>query len=191
MTYHHGNLRQAALEAARALLEDQGPAKVSLRAVAQRVDVTHRALYRHFPDRDALMAELAQGSLEAILAAMKDASEAAAPEPSARLAAATEAYLDFALDRPAVYRQAMTAGFAKRGAHPGLAKAARALGNDFGALVVAAADPTDPTEAAGAKDRAIARWGTLHGLVDLYWGGALRARSVAAARRYILEQVLA
>lgn len=186
-SYHHGNLREAALEAAAVLLEAQGEAKVTLRTLAEQVGVTHRALYRHFPDRAALMAEVACGALEALLARMQTVLEEAASDPQSRLLAVVEGYLDFALERPATYRHAFTAGFAKRTAHPGLSKVARALGKSFGALVAALppAEGRDPQP----KDDAIALWALLHGMVDLYWGGSLRARSPTVARRYILGQV--
>ena len=58
-SYHHGDLRAALLQAAGELLEKQGIAGLSLREAARQAGVSHNAPYRHFPDRDALLAALA------------------------------------------------------------------------------------------------------------------------------------
>ena len=61
-TYHHGDLRAALLQAAGEILEKEGLEALSLREAARRAGVSHNAPYRHFPDRDSLLAALvAQG----------------------------------------------------------------------------------------------------------------------------------
>ena len=57
--YHHGDLRNALLDAARAILEEESLANLSLRAVARRAGVSHAAPYRHFPNHESLLVELA------------------------------------------------------------------------------------------------------------------------------------
>src|ERR1043165_3372099 len=57
--YHHGDLRNALLDAARSILEEESLANLSLRAVARRAGVSHAAPYRHFPNHESLLAELA------------------------------------------------------------------------------------------------------------------------------------
>jgi AcrR family transcriptional regulator len=58
-TYHHGDLRAAVLAAAAKIMEKEGLAGLSVREAARRAGVSHNAPYRHFPDRDALLAALA------------------------------------------------------------------------------------------------------------------------------------
>ena len=58
-TYHHGDLRTAVLAAAGELIENEGLDSLSVREAARRAGVSHNAPYRHFPDRDALLAALA------------------------------------------------------------------------------------------------------------------------------------
>lgn len=103
--YHHGNLRRALLDATLQLIAEQGPDTFSLREVTRRVGVDHRAAYKHFEDRAALLVEL---SLEgyAVLAAASDAALAAAPadDTGARLVAMAQATLRFATQHPALYR---------------------------------------------------------------------------------------
>ncbi|GAA2473183.1 TetR/AcrR family transcriptional regulator [Actinocorallia cavernae] len=101
-TYHHGDLRAACLRAARELLEEDGAAGLSLRAVARRAGVSAAAPYRHFTDRDALVSAVAaQGYRE-----LAGHLAAAHPSPTTpdELAAVAVAYVRFALDRPALFR---------------------------------------------------------------------------------------
>ena len=56
--YHHGDLRNGLLEAARAILEEESLAALTLRAVARKAGVSHAAPYRHFPNHEALLVEL-------------------------------------------------------------------------------------------------------------------------------------
>ncbi|QLJ02756.1 TetR/AcrR family transcriptional regulator [Streptomyces sp. NEAU-sy36] len=101
-TYHHGDLRAACLRAARELLEEDGSAGLSLRAVARRAGVSATAPYRHYADRDALVSAVAaQGYRE-----LAEHLAAAHPSPttSDELAAVAVAYVRFALERPALFR---------------------------------------------------------------------------------------
>jgi AcrR family transcriptional regulator len=97
--YHHGDLRRALLDAALQLVEEQGVAALSLRELARRLGVSHAAPGHHFPDRLALLVAMAADGFERLAAAM-EAAVAELPPGPARLAAAGEAYLRFALDHP-------------------------------------------------------------------------------------------
>jgi AcrR family transcriptional regulator len=101
-SYHHGDLRAACLRAARELLEEDGSAGLSLRAVARRAGVSATAPYRHYADRDALVSAVAaEGYRE-----LAEHLAAAHPSPTTpdELAAIAVAYVRFALDRPAMFR---------------------------------------------------------------------------------------
>lgn len=101
-TYHHGDLRAACLRAARELLEEDGSAGLSLRAVARRAGVSATAPYRHYADREALVSAVAaEGYRE-----LAEHLTAAHPAPSSPddLAAVAVAYVRFALDHPAMFR---------------------------------------------------------------------------------------
>ncbi|MFG2120422.1 TetR/AcrR family transcriptional regulator [Streptomyces sp. NPDC048710] len=101
-SYHHGDLRAACLRAARELLEEDGSAGLSLRAVARRAGVSATAPYRHYADRDALVSAVAaQGYRE-----LAEYLAAAHPSPTTpdQLAAVAVAYVRFALERPALFR---------------------------------------------------------------------------------------
>src|SRR5258707_5236906 len=100
--YHHGDLRAACLRAAQELLEENGAAALSLRAVARRAGVSPGAPYRHYADRDALMSAVAAVGYRELAGYLA----AAHPSPSTPddLAAVAVAYVKFALDRPALFR---------------------------------------------------------------------------------------
>ncbi|MFG2368535.1 TetR/AcrR family transcriptional regulator [Streptomyces mirabilis] len=101
-SYHHGDLRAACLRAARELLEEDGSAGLSLRAVARRAGVSATAPYRHFADRDALVSSVAaEGYRE--LAGYLTAAHPAPATPD-DLTAVAVAYVRFALDHPAMFR---------------------------------------------------------------------------------------
>ncbi|HEX6241259.1 MAG TPA: TetR/AcrR family transcriptional regulator [Polyangiales bacterium] len=103
--YHHGNLRRALLDATLQLLGEEGPDTFSLREVARRVGVDHRAAYKHFEDRAALLAALATEGYEALLAAVRGALAGATTDAAgARLIVAAQATMQFAVDHAALYR---------------------------------------------------------------------------------------
>src|SRR5258707_7214489 len=100
--YHHGDLRAACLRAAMELLEEDGAAGLSVRAVARRASVSPNAPYRHYADRDALVSAVAaEGYRE-----LAEELAAAHPFPSTPddLAGVAVTYVQFALEHPALFR---------------------------------------------------------------------------------------
>lgn len=98
-TYHHGNLRESLLQAAVRTIAELGPAAFTLREVARRAGVSHNAPYRHFQDKDALLAAVAAQGFRELTAAMKQAGER---QTSAldRLKESGLAYVAFAIRKP-------------------------------------------------------------------------------------------
>ena len=80
-SYHHGNLKEVLLEAARKLIEQYGPAGFSLTEAARLAGVSPAAPYRHFRDRDALLAEVAKGGFERFAARLDMAWNNGVPTP--------------------------------------------------------------------------------------------------------------
>src|SRR5512133_2304967 len=101
--YHHGELRRALLDASLAVIERDGVSALSLRELARRLGVSHAAPAHHFPDKAALLVEIAREGYERFGAALAAAADAA-PDDDARLAAIGRAYVDFALAHPATFR---------------------------------------------------------------------------------------
>ena len=99
--YHHGDLSRALIEAARRLLEKEGAAALSLRAVAREAGVSPAAPYHHFIDKNALLDAVASGGWTALSDAVAAARN---PEGEATLTAIGMAYVAFARDNPALYQ---------------------------------------------------------------------------------------
>jgi AcrR family transcriptional regulator len=101
--YHHGDLREALLVEGLRLLATRDAEDLSLREVARGVGVSATSVYRHFPDKDALMAALAREGLARLAEAQRQASDAAGGD-KAGFAATGRAYVRFALANPALFR---------------------------------------------------------------------------------------
>lgn len=97
--YHHGKLKAALLEAAIALIAEAGPQAFTLREVARRAGVSHNAPYRHFKDKDELLAVVGAQGFERLTAAMKR-SAARGGSALDRLRLCGRGYIDFALKWP-------------------------------------------------------------------------------------------
>lgn len=184
-SFHHGDLRRTALALAWDHLEAGGVEALSLRTVAQAAGVTHRALYRHFADKRALLVALAAHGFGRLADAVEQALSAAASGPHTR-AAAFDAYVDFALAHPHPYRVMFGLTHAELWDDPATGPEVR--------RVIAATEGTffavgDPTAARVRRDRVIAAWSLMHGLIDLFLNGTLPARDEAAAKAYILDRL--
>src|SRR6478609_9883931 len=78
--YHHGDLRNGLLEAARAILEEESLAALTLRAVARKAGVSHAAPYRHFPNHEALLVELSVEGFQELRQYIVEAAKISGPE---------------------------------------------------------------------------------------------------------------
>lgn len=103
--YQHGDLRRALIQAGLKLLGEHGVAGLSLRAAAELTGVSHAAPYRHFRDKDALVAAIAEEGFKLLTRSMRAEIEACpSREILARLRAAGYGYVSFALAHPAYFR---------------------------------------------------------------------------------------
>jgi AcrR family transcriptional regulator len=101
--YHHGDLRRALVDAARRILESEGPGALSLRAVAREAKVSPAAPYHHFKDKGELLDAIAHEGWEDLEHAMT-AVRASDTSPSEKMTAIGAAYVRFARQNPALYR---------------------------------------------------------------------------------------
>jgi AcrR family transcriptional regulator len=130
--YHHGNLREALIEAALALLAERGQLALSLREVARRAGVSHAAPYRHFTDRAELLAALADHGFAELERELSGAGSS--------LGAVAGAYVRFALAQPARFRLMFEPEHASSAvARRAFAPFARSLGDQRAGLVAWAA----------------------------------------------------
>ncbi|MFT4561557.1 MAG: AcrR family transcriptional regulator [Gammaproteobacteria bacterium] len=101
--YHHGDLRAALIESGLELLQQRNAEDIGLREVARHVGVSATAIYRHFPDKEALLVALAHEGMEK-LAAIQQVAGADAGGGADGFRATGAAYVKFAVDNPALFR---------------------------------------------------------------------------------------
>src|SRR5580658_8867580 len=92
--YHHGDLRNGLLDAARTILEEESLAALTLRAVARKAGVSHAAPYRHFPSHEALLVELSIEGFDELREILIEAAKAQGSEPD-KIANIGAAYMRF------------------------------------------------------------------------------------------------
>ena len=172
--YHHGNLKEALIEAALSLIAEKGPGGLTFADAARAAGVSPAAPYRHFRDREALLADVAQRGFVLFGEAMSKAWDDGRPEPMKALNRVGKAYLAFAREEPAHYAAMFESGV-EVGAVPELRAAADAA---FG-VVRMAAEAVVATLPAGARPpvlmMALHIWSQAHGIASLF-GRADRAR---------------
>jgi AcrR family transcriptional regulator len=169
-TYHHGNLRPALVRAAMELLEESGETALSLRAVARRAGVSPAAPYRHYADREALVSAIAAVGYREL--AERLAAAHPSPSTAEQLARVAVAYVQFALERPALFRIMFGESCDRDNDERVAATAA------VSSYVRSIAKRTFPQ--ADAEALATAIWALVHGLAFLYIDGKLDAPKPSA-----------
>ncbi len=165
--YHHGNLRQALIDAALVLIEEKGPTGFTLSEAAKRAGVTPAAVYRHFEGREDLIAEAALQGYEIFSDLMEYAYQSGQPSALAALEATGRAYLAFARKHPGHYIAMFESGISVNHS-PELAAIA---GRASGILEKAAEDlsqhiPANKRPPASMFSAHI--WALSHGVVELF-----------------------
>ena len=197
--YHHGNLREALIEAAVAIIDEQGVEQLSVRETAKRAGVSPGAPFRHFASRAALLTAVAEQATERLAASATQALAAAAGQPPLqRLAAIGHAYLDWASAYPTHFRVISDRTQLDGGGSPataqaneGLRRQMRALLNEALGEYASANDREHALVASRAMVYGLARmaadghfpeWqlpqadapATLHGVLDFFIAGLAR-----------------
>jgi len=179
--YHHGNLREALLKSAIRLIAEVGPTAFTLREVARQAGVSHNAPYRHFHDKDALLAAVATQGYGELTDAML---EAAGKESKVldRLKHAGLAYVSFALRRPEHFTVMFDAPFSKQ-THP---EAAEAAERAFFVLVslVKSCQEKKQLLSGDLLDVALLAWSMVHGIAKLAITDRLPYRSKAEILKF-------
>jgi len=181
--YHHGDLRNALLEAATQAIENDGIASLSVRALAQQSGVFHRAAYRHFKDKDELLcAALARayGRL-----ASRIARQVKSSDPRQKLVEIALAYADFCFDEPRMF-------LAMSGPRVGVAAASEELETALHNAFVPTLDAIEAGRAArrfksrNSAAAAVFFWGALQGLLTQIVHG--RIKVLAGKRAEFIEE---
>ncbi len=174
--YHHGNLRQALVEAALDLIAEQGPTGFTLSEAAKAADVTPAAVYRHFTGRDDLIAEVARQGYDIFAALMEFAYNNGKPSPLAAFEATGRAYLAFARKYPGHYMAMFESGLNLQ-AYPDLAMVAQKARDVQERAAEHLAQNLPGTKRPPATMVSAHIWALSHGVVELFARGAPGAKS--------------
>jgi AcrR family transcriptional regulator len=151
------------IAAARELLAEDGTEALSLRAVARRAGVSAMAPYRHFPDKEALLAAVAAEGFREFRSVLEAADSTSPPDRA--LLEQGVAYVRFACAQPALFR--LMFGPPRQGAHPALKR------DEEQAYSVLAARVAAETPAPLRQSRTLACWSVVHGLASLIIDGQI------------------
>ena len=174
--YHHGNLRQALIDATLELIEKQSPQGFTLSDAAKSAGVTPAAVYRHFAGRDDLVMEIARQGFEMFADLMEHAYNGGRPSALAAFEATGRAYLAFARKFPGHYMAMFESGISLN-ANPELSLAAERAR----AVLMRAAETLSQHIPAGRRPPAAMFaahiWALSHGVVELFSRGARGSRA--------------
>lgn len=165
--YHHGNLREALVQAALGMIAERGMPKFAIAELARILGVSAAAPYRHFRDRDALLAELARRGFEGLAAELTLAAEAAKANPVAALEGCAQAHLAYAGRETAVYAAMFDQQLAPS-AHPELLAARGAAFLVLRQVAEAACDLSLAPRRPPPHMVALHVWSLTHGVATLF-----------------------
>jgi AcrR family transcriptional regulator len=179
--YHHGNLRATLLRAAVRVIAELGPSAFTLREVARRAGVSHNAPYRHFRDKDALLAAVAAQGFRELTKTMRKAAEGQA-SALGKLKQSGLAYVAFALRRPEHFVVMFDAPV--RGGTGTDSK--QAAEEAFGTLVMFIQNCQEEGQLppGNTLDRALYAWSLVHGIAKLAIAGQLPFRTKTEILRF-------
>jgi AcrR family transcriptional regulator len=185
--YHHGNLREALLQAALGLIAEKGPAGFTFADAARMAGVSPAAPYRHFRDRDELLSSIAQRGFEQFEAVLTAAWDDGRPDTVTAFERVGKAYLAFAREEPAFYSAMFESGLPVD-VNPAL----QAAGERAFGIIRAAAERLAALTPPGmtrppALMMALHIWSMSHGVASLFARGDAARRKLPMSAEDLLE----
>jgi len=168
-SYHHGDLKKALVETGLLVIKEQGSNALSLREAARKAGVSEAAPYRHFANKESLLAAIAEEGFKRLRARLLEGISAAAGDPLAQLHAVAWGYTQFAMLETDHFRAMFSSSLVPPHAakHPSLSEAAI---SNFNELVVVVEDCQKAgiiSKSANPKTTASQLWGSIHGMTLL------------------------
>jgi AcrR family transcriptional regulator len=184
--YHHGNLKEALISAALQLIAEKGPAGFTFAEAARFAGVSPAAPYRHYRDRDGLLADVALRGFEQFADALTKAWNDGKPEPMAAFERMGRAYLAFAQAEPAYYSAMFEAGIS-----PNTSAELAAAGDRAFGVIRNASERLIARLPAGRRPPALMValhvWSLSHGIAALFGRGDAARRSLPMSTDELLE----
>jgi AcrR family transcriptional regulator len=187
--YHHGNLREALIQAARELIKEKGPAGFTFAEAARSAGVSAAAPYRHFRDRDELMADVAREGFQRFEAMLSTGWNGGKPDALTAFHNVGRAYLAFARSEPAYY-----AAMFESGLSPNVNPELRAAGDRAFAILRTAAETLCALLPANRRPPALMMslhvWSLAHGIASLFGRGDAGRRTLPMSAEELLESAM-
>lgn len=174
--YHHGNLRQALVDAALDLIAEKSPQGFTLSEAAKAAGVTPAAVYRHFAGREDLIAEVARQGYVIFADLMEHAYNDGKPSALAAFEATGRAYLAFARRFPGHYMAMFESGISMQ-ANPELSRVASRAQGVLEKAAAALSERIPPEKRPPAAMFSAHVWALSHGVVELFARGNPGARA--------------
>ena len=182
--YHHGDLERALVSAAAELARDRGPEGVTLREVAAAAGVTHGAAYRHFEDKTALLAAVAEEGFRDLTKHLARASSSDPRGPRAKLVSMACTYAEFALAHAGHYRVMFGPRLNEDGRFPTLEAAVEEAFRFLLVEIQRGQEEGAFHRGIPARDLAVGVWVMAHGYVELALRRRIKAKSPKHAVQY-------
>lgn len=187
--YHHGNLREALIRAALELIAEKGPAGFTFADAARWAGVSSAAPYRHFRDRDALVADVARRGFELFAERLERAWNDGNPEAFTAFENVGRAYLAFAREQPAYYSAMFEAGISLDES-PELRQAADRASGLLRKASESLSAQLPPASRPPALMMSLHIWALSHGIASLFARGDAGRRKLPMTPEELLEAAM-
>jgi AcrR family transcriptional regulator len=193
-SYHHGDLKNALIQAGVEILSREGLEGLSLRKVAQRAGVSHNAPYSHFPDKQSLIAAISTEGFKQLYEGLDAAISSYPDDPKRQLQEGAWAYVQFAMDNTDTFKIMFSGVLEKEKEYPAFVKISH---KTFERVVdvVHACQEAGLLRSTPAEIMAVAVWGQIHGIISLMLEGqishtVLDQVDIREIVRFAIEQTL-
>ena len=189
-SYHHGDLRATLLEVAAQMIAEKGVEGVTMRGLAERIGVSRTAPYRHFADKAALLAAVAEDGFNRLAVCLHTAGAEHAGDSLLSFRSMCLAYVEFAVDNPTHYRLMFGQAVFAWQDYPSLAVATNGVFDEVFATV-RVCQQENKIKPGEPRQTALAAWALAHGLSLLLVEGRLPAGRARQLAEQAFESLLA
>ena len=188
-SYHHGHLRTALLEVATEMIAEAGIESVTMRALSERIGVSRTAPYRHFADKAALLAGVAEEGFKRLGQHLQAVMLQEEVDILARFQQMGVAYIQFAVEHPTHYQLMFGREIANPEAYPDLEATGKAV-FDLLVMTVQQGQAENKIKAGDPRNLALVAWATVHGVSSLVINGQIRGLTDLAGLANFATQTL-
>ena len=181
-SYHHGDLRHEIIEEAKIWIETKDISSLSLRGIARHLGVSHNAPYRHFTDKESLLATIAEMGFEKLTQRLQQVLADNTLTPEEEIKALGVKYIEYAVSNPAYYRVMYSAYISDYQKYPSLDKAAE---ESFTILIetIAQGQKAGVIRSGDTRELAYVCWSLVHGVSMLYLDRQLRSSTIESVEK--------